>query len=162
MTGIINNIEKQTNGMIKNNDFIPLPCDVDRVAFTYLYRQGDEFIPLVRNINFKEYLPIIRNTFKFNPEDLLKDIAENIFAGSCCNLKDLFGKLKPIIPSNFLAKSKQEKINYVSENTFRISITSFVDAYNFDLKSMKKECVHVLTPDLQKIPFSAYNMIHRK
>jgi uncharacterized protein YfaS (alpha-2-macroglobulin family) len=54
-----------------------------------------------------------------------------------------------------IIKSKAEKMDYVSENTFRISISSFVDAYNFDLKSIKKECVHVITPDFKKIPFSA-------
>ena len=163
ITGVINCIEKQLNGMIKKQDFIPLPCDVDRVAITYLYRHKDEFIPLVRNINFKNYLPMIRNTFKFNPEDILKDITENIFSspGACCAPLEFFGKLKPIIPANFFFKSKQEKVDYVTENTFRISISSFVDAYNFDMKSMKKECVHIITPDLKKIPFSAYNTIHR-
>ena len=168
ITGIINCIEKQLNGMIKKSDFIPLPCDVDRVAITYLYRLKDEFIPIIRNINAKEYLPIIRNTFKFDPEDILKDITENVFSSACgcekgcCAPIDFLGKLKPIIPAKFFLKSKKEKMEYVSENTFRISIVSFVDAYNFDMKSMKKECVHIITPELKKIPFSAYNMIHRK
>jgi uncharacterized radical SAM superfamily Fe-S cluster-containing enzyme len=157
-------IEKQMNGMIKKSDFIPLPCDVDRVAITYLYRLKDEFIPIIRNINAKEYLPMIRNTFKFDPEDILKDITKNIFSkeAGCCDYLNLFGKLKPLIPEKFFLKSQKDKIEYVSENTFRISIVSFVDAYNFDMKSMKKECVHIITPDLKKIPFSAYNMIHRK
>lgn len=163
LTGIINCIEKQLNGMIKKEDFIPLPCDVDRVVITYLYRLENEFIPIVRNVNIKEYLPAIRNTFKFNPEDILKDITSNLFSSpSCCNYFDLFSKLKPIMPAKFFLKSQEEKIDYVSENTFRISITSFIDAHNFDMKSMKKECVHVITPELKKIPFSAYNMIHRK
>jgi len=164
ITGVINSIEKQLNGMIKKSDFIPLPCDVDRVAITYLYRLKDEFIPIIRNINTKEYLPVIRNTFKFDPEDILKDISESVFCktGVCCNYLDLFSKLKPLVPASFFVKSQEEKIEYVSENTFRISIVSFLDAYNFDMKSMKKECVHIITPDLKKIPFSAYNMIHRK
>ncbi len=164
ITGIINCIEKQLNGMVKKNDFIPLPCDVDRVAITYLYRLKDEFVPIMRSINTKEYLPVIRNTFKFDPEDILKDITESVFckSKSCCNYLDFLKKLKPLIPAKFFLKSPKEKMEYVSENTFRISIVSFVDAYNFDMKSMKKECVHIITPDLKKIPFSAYNMIHRK
>jgi len=40
-------------------------------------------------------------------------------------------------------------------------VVSFIDAYNFDMKAMQKECVHVITPDLHKIPFSAYNLLHR-
>jgi 7,8-dihydro-6-hydroxymethylpterin dimethyltransferase len=66
-----------------------------------------------------------------------------------------------MIPLNFFMKSKQDKKEYIDNNTFRISITSFIDAYNFDMKSMQKECVHVITEDLKKIPFSSYNMIYR-
>jgi uncharacterized radical SAM superfamily Fe-S cluster-containing enzyme len=70
--------------------------------------------------------------------------------------------LSKLIPKGYLKKSPEEKREYISANTFRISITSFVDAYNFDMRSMKKECVHVITPELKKIPFSAFNMIHRQ
>lgn len=164
ITGIIQELEKQMNGMIGINDFIPLPCNVDRVAISYLYRVKDDFIPLTRNLDIKNYLPVIRNTFKFDPEDFLKDLVKNTMcsSGNCCNYLTLLKKFKKIIPDNYLLKSKEEKIEYVSENTFRISVTSFVDAYNFDMKSMKKECVHVITPDLKKIPFSSYNILHRK
>tara|TARA_Y100000310_G_C20103709_1_gene543944 strand:- start:323 stop:553 length:231 start_codon:yes stop_codon:yes gene_type:complete len=70
--------------------------------------------------------------------------------------------IKNIIPLSFALKSKEEKLKYVNENTFRISVTSFIDVYNFDLKSMQKECVHIITPELKKIPFSSYNMFYRK
>ena len=164
VTGIINNIEKQTSGMIKKKDFIPLPCNVDRVAITYLYKTNNGFIPLTRDLDIKNYLPVIRNTFKFDPEDFLKDLTKNIFTpkDTCCDYLNLLNKFKKIIPGSYLLKSKRDKIEYVSENTFRISITSFIDAYNFDMKSMKKECVHIITPDLKKIPFSSYNLLHRK
>jgi len=109
-------------------------------------------------------LPVIRNTFKFDPEDFLKDLTKKVFSsgGSCCNYLGLLNNFRKLIPKNYFSKSAEEKIEYVSENTFRISVTSFVDSYNFDMKSMKKECVHIITPDLKKIPFSAYNMLHRK
>ena len=61
-----------------------------------------------------------------------------------------------------MLKTKSQRIEYINENLFRLSVVSFVDAYNFDLKSMQKECVHVITPNLCKVPFSAYNMIHRE
>ena len=35
---------------------------------------------------------------------------------------------------------------------------SFIDKYNFDMKSMQKECVHIVTKDLKRIPFSSYNI----
>jgi uncharacterized radical SAM superfamily Fe-S cluster-containing enzyme len=41
-------------------------------------------------------------------------------------------------------------------------VVSFIDRYNFDMRSQQKECIHFLTPDLRKIPFSAYNMFYRQ
>jgi len=163
ITGIIDKIEKQTNGMIKKTDFIPLPCNVDRVAITYLYKEDGQFIPLMRNLNIKDHLPVIRNTFKFDPSELYSDMAKTFFSrnSDCCNYLGLIKNLKKIVPVNYIFKTEEEKISFVSENTFRISITSFLDAYNFDIKSIKKECVHIITPDSKKIPFSTYNILYR-
>jgi 7,8-dihydro-6-hydroxymethylpterin dimethyltransferase len=160
LTGIIKEIEKQTKGKIKTEDFIPLPCDVDRVAINYLYRSGKEFIPLARNINVKKYIPLIGNTFNFDSRDIIEKSKK---MGLCdCNCLSFLNDLRKIIPKNFDEKKRYDRIKYINENTFRISITSFIDVYNFDIKSMKKECVHIITPDLKKIPFSAYNMFYRK
>lgn len=74
---------------------------------------------------------------------------------------DFFDNIKSFLPKGFLLKSQKEKKKYLDSSTFRISVNTFVDMYNFDLKSMQKECVHVITPELKRIPFSAYNMIHR-
>jgi uncharacterized radical SAM superfamily Fe-S cluster-containing enzyme len=68
---------------------------------------------------------------------------------------------KHILPFDYFRKSEEEKTEYIDLNTFRISVSSFLDAYNFDMKSMQKECIHVITPDFRKIPFSAYNIVHR-
>jgi uncharacterized radical SAM superfamily Fe-S cluster-containing enzyme len=57
--------------------------------------------------------------------------------------------------------SKQEQSDYVNNNFFRVSIKSFIDIYNFDIQSVQKDCVHIITPDLKKIPFSTYNMFYR-
>lgn len=163
MTGVIKGIDSQMAGIVRREDFIPLPCNVDRVSFTYFYRRGKDLIPLTREIDVRECLPAIRNTFKFNPEDFLKDLAGTAMKKKCCcNSLSLLDKVRDLMPMSYFLKSEEEKLDFVTENTFRISISSFVDAYNFDMKSMKKECVHVITPDLKRIPFSAYNMIHRK
>jgi len=163
ITSIIKEIAKQCTPIIRESDFIPLPCDPDRVAITYFYREKDNsFVPLTRNIDMQKYLPFIKNTFKFDPDDFLKEITAQIFSKNCCNAMGLFKNLTKYIPAGYLFKSEEEKINYVTDNTFRISITSFVDAYNFDMKSAQKECVHIITPELKKIPFSMYNLLHRK
>ena len=48
------------------------------------------------------------------------------------------------------------------ENLFRILIVQFIDADSFDLRSIKKTCVHIAHPDGQRlIPFDTYNMFYR-
>jgi len=154
LTGVLKGIEAQTRGQILLSDFIPLPCDVDRVAVNYLYRSGSAWVPITRGVDFRGYLPYIRNTFNFKAEEFIQAAAP---AHGCCGLADLV----KFIPARFLLKSRTERVEYVNENLFRLSAVSFLDAHNFDLKAMQKECVHIITPDLRKIPFSAYNMLHR-
>jgi 7,8-dihydro-6-hydroxymethylpterin dimethyltransferase len=162
VSGVINNIEKQTSGMIKKSDFVPLPCNVDRVAITYLYKgKNNTFIPFTRNLNTKNYVPYIRNTFKFEPEELMSDLTMGLLSKDCCSIPSLVKGASKFLPLNYFVKSEAAKINFVSENTFRISITSFVDALNFDIKALQKECVHIITPDLRRIPFSSYNLFYR-
>jgi 7,8-dihydro-6-hydroxymethylpterin dimethyltransferase len=154
LTGILERIEKQTAGLVQLADFVPLPCDVDRVAVNFLYRVGGEYRPILRGVDCRKYLPHIRNTFNFRAEEFLAEAKTEV---SCCNIGELLKFLSP----QFLLRSRPERVAYINDNLFRLSVVSFVDAYNFDLKSMQKECVHVITPDLRKIPFSAYNLVHR-
>ena len=106
--------------------------------------------------------PTILNTFVFTIEDALKNAGGSITdIKTTCDCLKFLKDFKQIVPLNFFLKSKEKKMEYVDESTFRVSVTSFVDAYNFDTRSMQKECVHVVTKDLRKIPFSAYNIIHR-
>ena len=37
----------------------------------------------------------------------------------------------------------------------------FIDAQSFDLRSVKKTCVHIVAPDLRIIPFDTFNMFYR-
>ena len=45
---------------------------------------------------------------------------------------------------------------------FAIIIMQFIDAYAFDVRSVKKTCVHIAHPDGKRlIPFDTYNMFYR-
>lgn len=163
LSGILKRMEQQTSGMLRMDDFIPLPCNVERIAITYLYKNGSgTFTPITREAQVQDYLPLINNTFAFTIEDALKNAGKSIKdIRTTCDCFKFLNDFKQIVPLDFFLKSKSQKMDYVDHNTFRISVSSFLDAYNFDMKSMQKECVHVITPDLRKIPFSAYNMLHR-
>lgn len=158
LTGVLQQIEKQMKGMLRVDEFIPLPCNVERVALTYLLKTGSEFLPITRNADVRQYLSLIDNTFAFKLDDLLVRLKSNLFqAEYCCECMRFLHDFKKLIPKGFNVQAPD-----AIENTFRISVTSFVDANNFDLKSMQKECVHIITPDLRRIPFSAYNLLYRE
>ena len=53
-----------------------------------------------------------------------------------------------------------EALSY--ENLFRVLIVQFIDAQSFDLRSIRKTCVHIAHPDARRIiPFDTYNMFYR-
>lgn len=161
LTDAIRLIEEQTKKMIVKEDFVPLPCNVERVSLTYLYRTKNGFLPITRANNIKKVLPYINNTFTFKIEDALTNGRDIIF-GSCCNPLIFLKEFKKFVPKDFMSWDLAKRSEYVSNNTFRITISSFIDRFNFDIKSMQKECVHIVTEDLKRIPFSSYNIIYRE
>jgi uncharacterized radical SAM superfamily Fe-S cluster-containing enzyme len=47
------------------------------------------------------------------------------------------------------------------KNVFRVLIMAFMDAVNFDVRAMKKSCVHLVQPDGRIIPFESFNLLYR-
>jgi uncharacterized radical SAM superfamily Fe-S cluster-containing enzyme len=47
------------------------------------------------------------------------------------------------------------------ENLFRIIIMRFIDAWDFDVRAVKKSCVHIVNKDGRLIPFETMNMFYR-
>jgi uncharacterized radical SAM superfamily Fe-S cluster-containing enzyme len=162
LSGILNRIEKQTKGMLKKSDFVPLPCHPDKIALTYLFKQKGKYVPITRKIDIRKKLSLIDNSLSFKAEDLLRKSLLGLWSASTVmSSAKALKELSCCIPLNLNSLTHEERMEYVDENTFRISVVSFLDAFNFDLKSIKQECVHFVTPDLKKIPFSTYNLLHR-
>ena len=38
---------------------------------------------------------------------------------------------------------------------------AFIDAHSFDLRAVKKSCVHIAQPDGKLIPFDTFNLFYR-
>lgn len=47
------------------------------------------------------------------------------------------------------------------DNIFRVLIIQFIDAHAFDVRSVKKSCIHVVHPDGRLIPFDTYDLFYR-
>jgi 7,8-dihydro-6-hydroxymethylpterin dimethyltransferase len=162
LSGALRRIEAQTGGLLRRDDFVPLPCDVERVAVTYLVRRGEEFAPVLRGVDARELVPLIDNTLAFDTSDVLRKallgLAGGVGARACCSFLRTFAALGP---PGLLLRSHRAQARFVTESTFRISVTSFLDRFCFERRAAQRECVHVVTPDGLRIPFSAYNTLHR-
>jgi uncharacterized radical SAM superfamily Fe-S cluster-containing enzyme len=64
------------------------------------------------------------------------------------------------IASDFFARAIAEQIS--PSDVFRITITSFLDAYNFDVRRLMKCCIHHVLPSGHVVPFCAYNVLYRQ
>ncbi len=60
---------------------------------------------------------------------------------------------------SFFAKALAQSLSQT--DVFRITITSFLDAYNFDVRRLMKCCIHHVLPSGHVIPFCAYNVLYR-
>lgn len=129
-------------------DFVPLPCNPYRVAVAYFVKTSSGLDSVCRKLSVEKALPFINNTLAFNADELLAD-------GPVCDC------MKGLLPAGFRLAAPLMKKKFLNSRTFRITVTSFVDRFNFDEDSIRQECVQILTPDRRRIPFSAYNMLHR-
>ncbi|HEV7221547.1 MAG TPA: hypothetical protein VGN42_02540, partial [Pirellulales bacterium] len=63
------------------------------------------------------------------------------------------------IAQEFFSRALAEQLS--PSDVFRITITSFLDAYNFDVRRLMKCCIHHVLPSGHVIPFCAYNVLYR-
>jgi 7,8-dihydro-6-hydroxymethylpterin dimethyltransferase len=70
---------------------------------------------------------------------------------SARSLKDLLCCL-PAVPS---------PAGLAYDRVFRVIIMQFIDAHSFDVRSIKKTCVHIVQPDGRLIPFDTFNIFYR-
>jgi hypothetical protein len=63
------------------------------------------------------------------------------------------------IAGEFFGRGLAEELS--SADVFRVLITSFLDAYNFDVRRLMKCCIHHILPSGHVVPFCAYNVLYR-
>lgn len=145
------------SGVFRAEDVIPVPCHPDCLAMGYALKLGGEVVPLTSMIDPQVLLEGGRNTIVFEQDESLRNRIFDLFstshspASSALSLKNLLCCL-PLV-------SVPDTIRY--DNVFRVLIMQFLDPYHFDVRSVKKSCVHIAHPDGRIIPFDTYNMFYR-
>ncbi|HET7434465.1 MAG TPA: radical SAM protein [Thermoanaerobaculia bacterium] len=138
-------------------DLIPVPCHPDALCMGYAFKDGETVIPLTSLIDRSALIDGGRNTIVFERDASIRDSFIRLFTTGIgaetqpSRLKDLLCCIpKAAVP---------ESVGYA--NIFRVLILEFIDAQSFDLRSVKKSCIHIAHPDGRIIPFDTYNMFYR-
>lgn len=175
---VIKGIAKQLPSVFAESDFLPLPCahpNCHQIAIAY--RRDGQAIPVTRFVDAKANLDLLANGISFTRAKSRDLVMQYLGRQACCSggcgpaetpdpgnqLVQLSlatpPKPAPTPADQFFAQVLAESLG--AEDLFRITITNFLDAYNFDVRRVMKCCTHHVLPSGHVIPFCAYNVLYR-
>ncbi|MBR9920728.1 MAG: radical SAM protein [Bacteroidetes bacterium] len=155
LTEVRRKILEQTD-FFEADDLIPVPCNPDALVMGYALKLEGNVLPLTRYINPADLLDNSKNTIVYEQDEDLKQQMFDIFSTGISPDK-ASTKLHSLLCC--LPFVEAPELGY--DNLFRIIIMEFVDAYNFDVRSIKKSCVHIVNKDNKIIPFETMNLLYR-
>jgi uncharacterized radical SAM superfamily Fe-S cluster-containing enzyme len=138
-------------------DLIPVPCNPDCLAMAYALKDGNAVVPLTRYVSPEVLVQEARNSIVVERDPALRDHIFRLFAtnhspeGQAGSLAKLLCCLPNV--------AAPQDLTY--KDVFRVLIMQFVDAASFDLRAVKKSCVHIVQPDGKMIPFDTFNLFYR-
>jgi uncharacterized radical SAM superfamily Fe-S cluster-containing enzyme len=155
-TEIRRKIIEQSN-LFQPNDLIPVPCNPDALIMAYALKYQGEVFPLTNIIDPEVLLNSSRNTIVYEQDESLQKHILNMFSTGNSTEKagESLHHLMCCLP-DLIAPG----LSY--DNLFRIIIMNFMDAYDFDVRAIKKSCVHIVHPDGRIIPFETMNLFYRE
>ncbi len=183
-------VQSQTNGEIQAIDMFPLgimvsPIKIMRkfmkkpwplfscsphcgiVNWVYVSKSG-KMIPINHFVNFDRFFRGILKTAKNVEKQSKFSLLATLFMSSTLSLDMLlvtrevgiFTLMKAILKM-FVSPSYQS-LGPIRRKIFLLGCMAFMDHYNFDVNRVRRCVVHYVTPNLEVIPFCAYNNVHRK
>ena len=156
LTEVRRRILEQTS-VFRPEDVIPVPCHPDSLAMAYAVKVNGCVVPLTGMMDPQVVINGGRNTIVYEQDEAVREGVFKLFAtnhspqSGANTLRDLLCCLPSI--------DAPPALGY--QNLFRVIIMQFIDAYAFDVRSVKKTCVHIVHPDGRLIPFDTYNLFYR-
>jgi uncharacterized radical SAM superfamily Fe-S cluster-containing enzyme len=156
LTEVRRRILQQTT-VFRPEDVLPVPCHPDSLAMAYALKLDGCVMPLTGLIDPQILIEGGRNTIVYEQDAAVREGVFKLFAtnhspqSGVGSLRDLLCCLPRL--------DAPTQLGY--QNLFRILIMQFIDAYAFDVRSVKKTCVHIVHPDGRLIPFDTYNLFYR-
>jgi len=147
----------EQSAVFRPEDVIPVPCHPDSLAMAYALKLDGKTFPLTRFVEPDVLINGAANTIVYEEEPGIRDCLFRLFAtnhspqSGATTLRELLCCLPRV--------AAPAELNY--KNIFRVLIVHFIDAYAFDVRSVKKTCIHIIHPDGRLIPFDTYNLFYR-
>src|SRR5215469_2910331 len=156
LTEVRRKILEQTQ-VFRAEDIIPVPCHPDALSMAYALKLNGRVVPLTGMVEPQVLINGARNTIVYEEEEGIRDCLFKLFStnhspeSGAASLRDLLCCLPRV--------SAPADLTY--QNIFRVLIVQFLDAHAFDVRSVKKTCIHIVHPDGRLIPFDTYNLFYR-
>ena len=143
--------------VFKPADIIPVPCHPDCLAMGYALKLDQKVIPLTSLIPPEVLLKAEGSNLVFERDPALRAEVFKLFS-TAHSPESATIALRQLLCCLPLIKAPPA-ITY--ENIFRVLVIQFLDAHNFDVRSVKKSCIHIVHPDGRIIPFDTFNLFYR-
>lgn len=156
LTEVRRKLLEQTS-VFRAEDVIPVPCHPDSLAMAYALKIEGKAFPLTRFVEPEVLINAAANTIVYEEEPGIRECLFKLFAtnhspkSGATTLRELLCCLPKV--------AAPAELNY--KDIFRVLIVHFIDAYAFDVRSVKKTCIHIVHPDGRLIPFDTYNLFYR-
>ena len=157
LTEVRRRILEQTK-VFRPEDLIPVPCHPDALAMGYALKMAGKVVPLTGMVAPEVLIEGARNTIVYEQEAGLRQHLFKLFATnhSPASQASTLRELLCCLPKVLLPRD----LGY--RNLFRVLIVQFIDAEAFDVRSVKKSCIHIAHPDGKRlIPFDTFNLFYR-
>lgn len=181
---VLKGLETQTDGLLRLDDFVPVPCCMPTCNFvTYAMIDGDTITPITRVLDISYYLDYIKNrTMPALNDDLLHTLERLWSSSAKVGSDDAARDIQDIVKGKGLGGNGRHSVEEsraaqrcsschahlplsehaprdLGRHIFMINTRDFMDPYTFNVKNAMKCCVEFLTPDGRMIPFCTYNTV---
>jgi uncharacterized radical SAM superfamily Fe-S cluster-containing enzyme len=181
---LLEDIEEQTDGVIRMADFYPVPCVVpfsDLVeaytgkpqirftphqhcgAATYVFITEDGMVPINRMIDVESFF----NSVETMAEKVKKGGSLNKYRSLIDGIREMHDAVKKSesgsttmfwkLIGKTLVMQNFDALRDFHWNALFVGTMHFMDRYNYDLSRVQRCCIHYATPDGRLIPFCTYN-----
>jgi len=181
---LLSGIEDQMDGLLKKDDFYPVPCVLpfsDLVeaytgrpqvrftahqhcgAATYVFVQENGVVPVNRMVDVDSLFESIEHM----AETLKKGGTINKYKALLEGVREMHDSVKKgeqgnttdfwKLISKGLIGQNFEALREFHWNALFIGTMHFMDKYNYDISRVQRCCIHYATPDGRLIPFCTYN-----